>query len=215
MERRKRRSKKRELTDEQRNRVLAAGRTTFDKYGVNNYERAHYARLIGQEVLASRNPAFLSLQPKIKAPNLPAWIRAYQIVHSFLNENAAQQTLQVMKPEARTSRGWKLATGQTPGFEANTEDFDKLMRHLPNSVKSTLKSRVDRYAMLSEYADEVHNLDLAEVLKVAPLEPDFDFNGQRVLTSDGERVKPWDEEEAIDELGADSESAGTLDLSLD
>jgi hypothetical protein len=203
----------RQITPEERALLLKIAPTFFNDHGVTNHERARYARLISEEVLASPVPAFLPLQPKIKMRESTAWIQASQIVVAFLDGNQMENTLHSLRLECRNSREGEVKLQKCDGFEGNSDDFQKLVRFLHGISHLSFLDRAAGYAKFTEYADLAQDVDVIQALtgrtrrerKSRDSSEDIDFNADQDDSDHDSISRLWDEEEAIDELGNDSD----------
>jgi hypothetical protein len=85
----------REVEDNAKPKTLEALRES----GITHHiEAALYSKL-AREVIASKNPKFVSLQPTVNPYGDEAWRRAYDFVHNFLTLQEMSETLSTVRTE--------------------------------------------------------------------------------------------------------------------
>jgi hypothetical protein len=138
-------SRGRQITPEERERLLAQGPEVFETHGVINHERAVFARTIGEHVVGSDSPHFASMQPRVKVRDVQAWRDAYSFVLSFLKSYQAHQTAETVDMEFTrsgiTSKP-EILEDECPG---TPEEFDSLLHWLPDS-DDDFQARVSHYS---------------------------------------------------------------------
>jgi hypothetical protein len=123
----------REITAEERARLIAEGPQVFETHGVINHERAVFARTVGEHVAGSREPLFSSMQPRVKCRDAQAWRHAYSFALAFLKYHRADETAQAIDMEferAGIADRPEVLEDECPG---TPEEFDGLLHFIPDS----------------------------------------------------------------------------------
>ncbi|KAK8837720.1 hypothetical protein M9Y10_036255 [Tritrichomonas musculus] len=139
--------KQRDLTPEERDKILKNTPPYIEKCGVKNHERAKYISMISKEVIGSDNFKFSSMQSLIRDHHdYLEWNMAYTIVKNFLKDNNCVETLKVIDYEFDN----KLNPIQHPeyspeNYEGNSEQFDSLLDSIPTKTEAKFSNRLQMF----------------------------------------------------------------------
>lgn len=139
--------KQRELTQEEREKILKDVPPYIAKCGVKNHERAKYLNMLSKEVIGSTNSKFSALQPRIRDHSeYLEWNMAYAIVTNFLKDNNCQETLLVINNEFdNKSKPIKHPESLGENYEGNSTDFENLLTFTPNKTEAKFSLRVRNF----------------------------------------------------------------------
>lgn len=149
--------KQRELTQEERQKILKDVPPYIEKCGVKNHERAKYISMISKEVIGSDNHWFASMQPRIRDHHdYLEWNMAYAIITNYLKDNNCLQTLDVINNEFDNKKN-PIPHPEKLGenYEGNSADFDNSLSFAPTKTEAKFSLRVKKFLpYLDGYDDE-------------------------------------------------------------
>jgi hypothetical protein len=185
--------RRRELTEDERNRIVEQLPGVFEERGVANHERSVFTRLVGEEVIGSSTPLFFCMQPKLKVRPSKAWARAYSLVFAWLEQNA-KETREAISVEFTKSPKAPEKPAADAEFENVSDEFDRLRR----VDIDDFRDRVEGYsASIIAGRHSNHSVE------------DFNAGLDESIPSGGDRP-------AVDELNTDDElSAGDSGFEAD
>jgi hypothetical protein len=93
-----------------RQELVDEAQQTLKEAGVPNYERASFANQLSKFVVGNSATIFCQLQPKITPQPSSAWVRAYELVSSYVAGANLRLTLDTMNTElGQTKRSLKVS----------------------------------------------------------------------------------------------------------
>jgi hypothetical protein len=147
------------------------------------------------------------MQPQIKVRQTPAWLRAYSVVLGFLRDQHADQTQLTIDMEFAQSRQ-RPSVSKPDGDDASDDDFDELLRSIPDEDEASFESRVRSYVGRS------HALSIDDSLKGAFLtQPPSSATGRPAFLTDAAR--PSEPPVAKPPSHVSSNSDDALDIQFD
>jgi hypothetical protein len=192
----KRSRRRRELTEDEHSRILKETPVIFQERGVVNYERAVFARLVGEHVIGSSTPLFFCMQPKLKDRCSKAWTSAYSLVFAWLEEHA-KETRETIRMEFA-----KSPSDAKEDFESIADEFDTLLRIDIDDFAARVAAYSAAQSIGAGHPVEDFNADSNDS---APSGTDLTAIDE--LNCDDDDVRPEPE--------ASAESLGSMSLSFD
>ena len=187
---------KRELTAEEREKILKETPVIMEQNGVKNRERAVFVKMISQEVVGSTVPSFFSMQPHIKVRDTTAWNRAYAIVFSYLTENRLEQTAATIDCEFAQMKNGPQKPEEPEDFEGNEDDFNDLMNYQPSDEDYPFPDRVHDYIQRTQATAQPLDESAHSAFLTAPV-----FVPPSATSKDESYLLDSDPEETISPLG--------------